>query len=286
MEVEKGSVTYELNPMNMDNLPRQNGFRSSQNIEAISEALVAAQAKFEAAVKESLNPAFKGRPFMYADLNSVLAAVRGPLNEQGIAIMQPTSLDGQMVTVTTRLQHKSGQYFESSLTLPAVQYDRFDAQSVGSAITYGRRYGLQSMTGIGAQDDDGNKASGIGSHEQAQEVLNRKLETIAKTMGKPVEELKDELEASRQRSLIAPKVLFYTYPERHNGNYAEWVNIKEYAAAMGPEAANSFRLLFSAYLSNNLKGKGVLVPREKMDDLLQKLAGDLGLKISELKAAG
>jgi ERF superfamily len=264
-------------------------FRCSQNIEAISEALVNAQMKFGAAVKDSNNPAYKSK---YADLNSVLDAVRGPLNEQGIAILQPASLDGQMVTVTTRLQHKSGQYYESSLTLPAVQRERFDAQSVGSAITYGRRYGLNSMTGLGAQDDDGNSASGIGTREQAQEVANRKLDIIAKTMGKPVEELKKELEAKRgaYQTTFADgnPTLFFTYPAKHNGNYAEFVNIKEYVSAhMDQQAADAFRLFFSAYLSKNLRSKSgtVLVPREKMEELLQKLAGDHGLTVSELKAA-
>jgi hypothetical protein len=33
------------------------------------------------------------------------------------------------------------------------------AQSIGSTITYGRRYGLSAMVGISQYDDDGNSVS-------------------------------------------------------------------------------------------------------------------------------
>lgn len=148
------------------------GFRSSADIALISEALVSAQKKFGAALKDAANPAYRSK---YADLSAVIEATLKPLNEQGIAVMQAPQLDGQMVTVTTRLQHVSGQFYESDLSLPAVQRDRFDAQSVGSAITYARRYSWQAITGLATEDDDGNAASGVGSKEAAQEVAQRKL---------------------------------------------------------------------------------------------------------------
>lgn len=245
--------------------------RSSEAIDAISEALVRAQGKFEAAVKDSANPAYRSK---YADLNSVLGAVRKPLNEEGIAIIQPASLDGQMVTVTTRLQHKSGQYFESSLTLPAVQRDRFDAQSVGSAITYGRRYGLQSMTGIGAEDDDGNSASGVGSREAAQEVGRKK-----------VEELKAKHGWQEVPSAQPSPVLFYTYPTKHNNNFAEWINVKEFTANLDGVAAEGLRQVFKPFVSKQLAKTGaVMVPRENMQPLLEKLAGECGVNVKELAA--
>jgi hypothetical protein len=34
-----------------------------------------------------------------------------------------------------------------------------DPQAQGSGISYARRYGLQSLINIGAEDDDGNKAT-------------------------------------------------------------------------------------------------------------------------------
>jgi hypothetical protein len=148
------------------------GFRTSQTIGEISKAFVRAQAEFNGARKDSVNPAFRSK---YADLSSVIEATQAALNKNGIAILQAPQLDGQLVTITTRLQHESGEFYESDLSLPAVQRDRFDAQSVGSAITYGCRYSMQSMLCVPREDDDGNNASGVGSKEAAQAVAKQKI---------------------------------------------------------------------------------------------------------------
>lgn len=149
------------------------GFRTSQSITEISKAFVKAQSEFNAARKDSANPAYRSK---YADLSSVIEATQAALNKNGIAILQAPQLEGQMVTVTTRLQHESGEFYESDLSLPAVQRDRFDAQSVGSAITYACRYGMQSVLCVPREDDDGNAASGVGTKEAAQAVAKKKIE--------------------------------------------------------------------------------------------------------------
>jgi len=65
--------------------------------------------------------------------------------------------------VTTLLAHSSGEWMESDLTLPADQENKFNAQTVGSAITYTRRYALLGMLNVSAEDDDdGNAAVGGG----------------------------------------------------------------------------------------------------------------------------
>jgi hypothetical protein len=58
--------------------------------------------------------------------------------------------------VTTRLQHDSGEWIEQTIYLPVPQQT---PQAYGSAITYAKRYQLQSMTGLPSEDDDGQKAS-------------------------------------------------------------------------------------------------------------------------------
>lgn len=149
------------------------GFRTSPTIGEISKAFCKAQAEFNGARKDSVNPAFRSK---YADLSSVIEATQAALNKNGIAILQAPQLDGQLVTITTRLQHESGEFYESDLSLPAVQRDRFDAQSVGSAITYGCRYSMQSMLCVPREDDDGQAAVGAGTKEAAQAVAKRKIE--------------------------------------------------------------------------------------------------------------
>jgi ERF superfamily len=159
--------------------------RTSEGIEMLSEALAKAQSKFGAAIKGSTNPAFRSK---YADLTSIIDATLEHLNAEGIAVMQHPSLDGQMVTVTTRLQHKSGQWMESDIGIPGVQRERFDAQSVGSAITYGCRYALQSICLVPREDDDGQGAVGSGSQEAAQAVGSAKVVKAAKDGNKTAQQ--------------------------------------------------------------------------------------------------
>jgi hypothetical protein len=154
--------------------------RTSESIAELSESLVKAQAKFASAIKDAQNPQYRSK---YADLTSVIAAMVPHLNSEGLAVMQHPQLEFKgegdtreaFVTVTTRIQHKTGQFMESDLSVPAVQRERFDAQSVGSAITYACRYGLQSIGVLGREDDDGTQAVGGGTSEEAQKVGAEKI---------------------------------------------------------------------------------------------------------------
>lgn len=128
----------------------------SGSIAALAAALAKAQGEMEGAAKANVNPHFKSK---YADLASVWDACRAPLSKNGLSILQPVKANGASVTVTTILAHSSGEWIEESLTMTAAQNT---PQGVGSAITYGRRYGLAAMVGIAPEDDDGNAASGTG----------------------------------------------------------------------------------------------------------------------------
>lgn len=91
--------------------------------------------------------------FMYAPLDSILNAVTGPLSANGLVIVQ-TLDEGGLVTM---LLHESGAYIDGRVELP----NNVDIQGLGSAVTYLRRYAIQAMLGIAAEeDDDGNRAAG------------------------------------------------------------------------------------------------------------------------------
>lgn len=134
----------------------------SPSLGALAAALAKAQGEMEHAAKANTNPHFKSK---YADLASVWEACRAPLSKNGLAILQPVKADGPNVTVTTLLAHSSGEWISESLTMTAQQNT---PQGVGSAITYGRRYGLSAMVGIAPDDDDGNAASQTGQQTQQQ----------------------------------------------------------------------------------------------------------------------
>jgi ERF superfamily len=120
----------------------------------IATALVKAQSEMSNPKKGSSNPFFKSK---YADLNSVREAVMSVLNENDISVLQPmVHVDGKNF-IKTILLHSSGEMIESHTEI--VYSKTNDAQAQGSGITYARRYGLQSLVCVGADDDDGNKAS-------------------------------------------------------------------------------------------------------------------------------
>ncbi len=129
---------------------------TSQEIKQISKAIVNAQPEIAAALKDSTNPHFRSK---YADLTAVWHACKDVLKQHKLAVLQffePCEKDGHILTVT-RLVHESGEWMEGQLLLP---YKDNNPQSVGSAITYARRYSLSAMLGIVTEeDDDGNNAS-------------------------------------------------------------------------------------------------------------------------------
>lgn len=134
-------------------------FSQSPTISALAAALAKAQGEFEVVKKDSDNPFFKSS---YADLASVLAATRPSLSKNGLAVIQsPKSglFEGsRCVVVSTMLVHSSGEWICDQLAVPVDK--AFTAQSVGSAVTYARRYALQAFLGVAGEDDDGNAASG------------------------------------------------------------------------------------------------------------------------------
>lgn len=145
----------------------------SENINELVAALALAQKKFSPIFKENDNPAFRSK---YADLATVIAATQKALAENGLVVIQLPNTEGQILRLITMLAHSSGQWIANEFCLPATMRDRFDAQAIGSALTYGRRYALQAILGVAADvDDDGNGAADIGSKEAAQTVGQRKI---------------------------------------------------------------------------------------------------------------
>lgn len=130
--------------------------RSSDSIVALAAALVAAQAEMPGVPKETKGQVGSQVRY-YADLATVVEVVRPVLAKHSLAYVQlPADSDPGKVAVTTRLIHKTGEWLEDTLSMPA---GNNGAQGVGSAITYARRYSLMAMLGLAPEDDDGGAAS-------------------------------------------------------------------------------------------------------------------------------
>lgn len=128
----------------------------SESIVNISKALLAAQKNMGDATKESKNPFYKSS---YADLNSIREVVTPALNAEGISILQPTRVGADGVSyVETTLLHSTGEYLTSQFPIVAAKAN--DPQAYGSAVSYARRYSLQSFLSVGAVDDDAEAGMG------------------------------------------------------------------------------------------------------------------------------
>ena len=106
-----------------------------------------------AKVKAVLNPIRKTEtnPFLkskYFDINSLLEQVEPIIQEHGLILAQPIQA-GKVVTYL--IDPDTGDDLGSEIELPQIQ----DPQKLGSAITYYRRYTLQSLLALQALDDDG-----------------------------------------------------------------------------------------------------------------------------------
>jgi len=134
--------------------------KSSESINELATALCKAQGEMGGAVKDSANPFFKSS---YADLTSVIKAIKQPFADNGLSYTQFPVSSENGVGVSTRLMHISGQWLEMDYTLPTVKKD---PQAAGSAITYARRYALQSIAGIPTADDDAESAMLRGDNKK------------------------------------------------------------------------------------------------------------------------
>lgn len=116
--------------------------------------LLSFQKQVKAISKDSTNPFFKSA---YFDINTLLETIKPILNELGLVIIQPLCIttEGKNALRTMIIDSETEKTLvESYIILPDIQ----DPQKIGSAITYYRRYSLQSLLLLEAEDDDGNNA--------------------------------------------------------------------------------------------------------------------------------
>jgi len=125
----------------------------SESIKHLAIAMNKAQAVMSGAKKSAANPFFKSK---YANLEEVIACIKEPFESNGLSFMQFPITEDDRAGVETIVMHESGEWISGSFMLKC---SKTDPQGMASAITYARRYGIQSIAGIPSEDDDGNAAS-------------------------------------------------------------------------------------------------------------------------------
>ena len=124
-------------------------------MEQLAKALASAQAEFGTVPQSGINPFHKSK---YSTIEDYVNAAKPVLAKHGLSISQAPNLLETQFVLTTILMHESGEHIVSNQPIFAAKQD---AQSMGSAITYARRYAYGAVLGMasGDFDDDGNAAA-------------------------------------------------------------------------------------------------------------------------------
>jgi hypothetical protein len=164
--------------------------QSSETTKAIMPALLKAQ---QAMPSPDLD--MKGKYGKYASLKETLRCARPALNDQGILIMQPPAgydVERKCFMIETRLVHaESGEWVSCVVDIPL---ERATAHGVGSAITYAKRYGLSSLCGMVAdEDDDGTGATREGGKRPSaqRETPKPKQSNMSKEKREAIDSVKE-----------------------------------------------------------------------------------------------
>jgi hypothetical protein len=266
--------------------------KKSDNISTLAAALVNAQAKIGAAKKDSENPFFKSK---YADLGQIIEACKDALLENGLTVLQLVGRNGDGKDyLDTIILHESGEFISEQMNLSISQQN--NPQAVGSAITYARRYALQSAMLIPTEDDDGEAAAKPAREDQAigerqdrreREAARMRQENIkakgeyARGSVDAEQKLKDAnralLEASEGRPKLSHGASYVPPPEKPvQGNVAQpqtesWQDvICTYGKKDGPLRGKTLGQLGSAQLQflYTMFGKKPLSEIDPQDRLL------------------
>jgi hypothetical protein len=183
--------------------------------------LLELQKRIKPIKKDSENSYLK---YKYFDINTLIEEVKPILDELGIVVAQPLEyIDGRTV-LKTYLFDDDKKLIESAVVLP----ENPDPQKMGSIITYFRRYSLQSLLFLQAEDDDANAASDNSNNneetvhvdvdnrtwlndnllkETIQEYLESGLITPASKPGEVMNLLRKKYKVARRYEAMIPDAL-------------------------------------------------------------------------------
>lgn len=144
----------------------------SESLKELALALSKAQGQIKGALKDVTNPFYKSK---YADLASVVEAIRAPLTDNGLSYVQIARDMEQCASIETVILHSSGEWLSCGAV--SVPVSKADAQGFGSALTYARRYSLSAAFGVAPEDDDGNAAAKAAPKDSPGKMVDQELAT-------------------------------------------------------------------------------------------------------------
>lgn len=188
-------MQYTLNHVQVNQPNTEEHMNTSESTTKIAPALAKALGEIANATKDAKNPHFKST---YATLAAVIDATKSTLHAHGLVVIQAPGWHESRVTVTTRIMHESGEWIESVAETPIPKQD---AQAVGSAVTYLRRYSLAALCGITQEDDDGNAAANRAPRQAPRKASGNSAARLVTLLGQAIElGLMDEKQATHVRA--------------------------------------------------------------------------------------
>ena len=209
----------------------------SESLGKLALALSKAQSKITGALTDSSNPFFKSK---YADLASVMDAIRLPFADNELAVTQLVEEKEGKHFLITMLLHSSGEYVTS--TYPLVIKDLNNPQSIGSVVTYARRYTLAAIAGVAQVDDDGEAANNRIHEKPVEKTVDKKpLINYAPKPTSHIEILADpklekvvteaqlkRMYAIQQKSKLSPEQISQMIKLRFNKSSSKDLTMAEY----------------------------------------------------------
>jgi hypothetical protein len=165
--------------------------KTSNEINEISKAISQAQGEMRPASKSTVNPFFKSK---YSTLAQVWDVIREPMAKHNLNVLQDVSSTDHGIAISTRICHASGQWIEfGPLEIPL---NKKDAQSVGSATSYGKRYALSAAIGVVSEEDDDAEAA-MGRDDRKKESPK----TLDKSQWTEFNKLLDQCDSEFQKKM-------------------------------------------------------------------------------------
>lgn len=212
--------------------------KTSEQIDLISKAVSIAQGEMNPSSKSTINPYFKST---YSNLTQVWEAIREPLSKNNLSVFQDVISTTVGISVSTRVCHASGQWMEfGPLEITVLKKD---AQSLGSATSYAKRYALCAAIGVVAdEDDDGERAMGRNNSKQ-----NTVVDKAPKEIEDPL-----SLERKKQDFLEKYPVEDHEMIECYLNKYSSYWNKSISQTLMDYESKEKFEIDFRKWKKKNI----------------------------------
>lgn len=164
----------------------------------VHTALIEFQKKGIVIGKDKTNPHYKQA---YADIADILSAIQIPLAECGLYIVNQQSTDHPEMLVTSIVHAESQTNIQ---TITDLRIKRSDMQSIGSALTYARRYALSNLLSLvidDGMDDDGNRNISTEKYQPKQQPKQAQQPTVKAPTSIPPEKLESAINKARAGEL-------------------------------------------------------------------------------------